>query len=99
MRIFWWGERPREPGLNCGDLSARQEPRPTKSINPLRDLVFEYPLLHPAHGEQIVERREQPVPHAVIALPGEARIVAHLDFRDRVAFDLEQRRQETVHRS
>jgi hypothetical protein len=71
--------------------------RPSPGAATLGHLVFEHALLHPAHGQQVVKRGEQPVPHAVIALAGEARIVAHLDFRDRVALDLEQRRQETVH--
>src|ERR1022692_2945866 len=69
----------------------------SRLIDFLRNLVFKHPLFHPAHGEQVVERREQPVPYAVIALAGEARIVADLNLRDRVAFDLEQRWQETMH--
>ena len=63
----------------------------------LGNLIFEHALFHPTHGEQIVKGGEQAVPHAVMALAGKSRIVAHLDFRDGVALDLEQRRQEAVH--
>ena len=66
-------------------------------IDPLFDFIFEHPLLHPADGEQIVERREQAIPNSVMALAGEARIVRDFDFGDGVAFDLEQRRQKAVH--
>ena len=67
------------------------------SIDLLGDPVMEHPLLHPAHGQQIVERREQAVPHAVMALAGKPRIIAHRNFRDREAFQLDERRQKSVH--
>jgi hypothetical protein len=59
-------------------------------IHLLGDPVFEHALLHPAHGEQIIKRCEQPVPNAVMALAGESLAVAHFDFRDRVTFNLER---------
>ena len=66
-------------------------------IHPVRDLIAEHPLFHPAHRNQIVERREQSVADAVVALPGYARIRAHLHFRDCKTLNLKQRRQESMH--
>src|SRR6185369_17544612 len=67
------------------------------SVDSLLDVIAEHPLLHPPHREQIVGRRKQPVPHSIIALAGETRIVAHLDLRDGVAFYFEECRQEPMH--
>jgi len=76
-------------------------PRPVfkffRLINPLGNLVAEHPFLHPAHRQQIIKRREQPVPNAVVALAGKTGIVGNRNLRDDESLDLEQRRQETVH--
>src|SRR6266568_3241543 len=66
-------------------------------ISAFRDLVTEHPLFHPADGQQVVERSEQAVPHSIMALAGEARIVADGNFGHGEAFDLEQCRQEAMH--
>jgi hypothetical protein len=74
-----------------------EECRRCNLIYALGNLVFEHPLLHPAHREQVVERREQTIPNSVMTFASEARIVADLDFHDCVALNLEQRRQKAVH--
>src|SRR6266567_3885085 len=66
-------------------------------IAPFGDLVAEHPLFNPADGQQVVKRSEQPVPHAIMALAGKARIVADGNFGHSEPFDLEQCRQEAMH--
>src|SRR6266700_7338465 len=67
------------------------------SIPAFGDLVAEHPLFHPANSQQIVKRSEQAVPYPIMALAGEARIVADGNFGHGEAFDLEQCRQEAMH--
>src|SRR6185369_5394551 len=70
---------------------------PPHLIHLLGDFVLKHPFYHPAHGEQIVEGREQPVPYAVMRLAAGAGIMADGDFGDGKSFDLEERGQEPVH--
>src|SRR6185312_16209923 len=67
------------------------------SIYLLGNFIFKHPFLHPAHGKQIVKRREQPVPHAIMRLSTGAWIMADGNFCDRETLNLEQRRQEPMH--
>jgi len=68
-----------------------------ESIQPFRNIAAQHAFLHPPYGEQIVKRREQPVPDAVMRLPRFAWIVPDRDFRHGEAFDLDQGRQKPVH--
>src|SRR5262245_12001033 len=84
------------------NIACPRNPRASQSLGissriMAYDLVVEPPLLHPADGEQVLERPEDAVPHAVLALPGPARAVGDGDLDDGPPLDLDERRQEPVH--
>jgi len=68
-----------------------------REIDAFPDLIANHSFLHPAHREQVPGRREQPVPDAIMTFAREPCVVADGNFRDPIAFDLEQGRQKTVH--
>src|SRR5262249_17793574 len=66
------------------------------SVDRLPDLVADRPAPHPAHGEQIGEGDEDPVPDAVVALAGDPRPVRNRDLAHPEALHAQQGREEAM---
>ncbi len=54
-------------------------------------------MLHPSYGDQIIQRLEQAVAHAVFRDAVDARIMTHRYFRDREPMHKCKRREESMH--
>src|SRR5499427_1723711 len=84
--------RPSAPARSAA-LSRTAAPLPAHVLG---DLVAEEPVLHPAHGEEILEGAPCPIADAVLGLAKAALPVIHRHFEDSIAAHLEKGRHEAV---
>lgn len=58
--------------------------------------IEQHTILHPTYGDQIIQRLEQAVPHAVFRDAVDAGIMTHRHFRDRETMHERERRKESM---
>ncbi len=63
----------------------------------ITQFVPQHPIHHPPHGDQVVERFEQPVAHTVFRLTVNARVMPNRHFSHGESMHLRERREKPVH--